>query len=330
MWHLFSARIYRATAWVSACAAILLVVAPATTSISHAQAPALPVVRYGHFRVYDPVYVGLAKGFFRDAGVNVELTGNFASGPAQLQAAASGDLDAGNSAITGLINAVRAGIPVTGVADSQSEFAAAPLMHWLVLNDSPLHKGGELAGKVIATNSLSGSFYYTVLRYLRANGLSKTDVRFVVIPMEHQIEALRLHRVDVAGVIDPYSVAALQEGGVRILFRGTDVLGERQFSLIFFRNAVVRDHPDVVRKLLRGYRDSIDYIKAHPAEAARLMASALDVPASVVVHHQFAPSANVRMSDVQFWVQAMRENGDLTSADVLSARDVATDAFNLR
>lgn len=327
MWHFFSRRVCQATQWVS-CAAIIVAVAPATTSPSHAQT--LSVVRYGHFRVYDPVYVGLAKGFFRDAGVDLQLTGNFTSGPQELQAAASGDVDAGNVAITGLINAVRAGIPVTGVADSQSEFAAAPLMQWLVLADSPVRSGRELAGKVIATNSLSGSFYYTALRYLRANGLSKSDVRFIVMPMEHQVEALRLRRVDVVGVIDPYSVAALQEGGVRVLFRGADVLGDRQFSLIFFRGALVRDRPDIVKRMLRGYRDSIEYIRAHPAESARLMSSALDLPASVVVHHQFTPSANVRLSDVQFWIDAMRGNGDLSTSDSLSARDVATDVFNLR
>jgi ABC-type nitrate/sulfonate/bicarbonate transport system substrate-binding protein len=286
-----------------------------------------PVIRWGLFKNYNPVYVAQQLNYFKQAGVKVKLTGTFTSGPAVVQAAGTGDIDAGHSATTGLVNAIASGIKVIGIADSQTEFANAPLMQWYVLNDSPIRSGKDLKGKRIGVNTLSGSFYYTALIYLHRNGLTKDDVRFVVIPHQNQEQALRSHQIDVAGLIDPYSVHLAQAGGTRVLFRGVDVIGARQFSLIFFRRDFVTKYPDVVRRFVKAYRRAIKFIQDNPRRSSQLMGKEIGVAANLNGTHRFTSGAHVRMKNVQFWLDLMRQEGDLKDDGRLEPTDIATTRF---
>jgi ABC-type nitrate/sulfonate/bicarbonate transport system substrate-binding protein len=291
-------------------------------------AAGVPVIRWGFFRNYQPVYVGVEKGFFREAGVEVELSGNFSSGPAVVQAAGTGKVDAGHSAITGLANAAAAGVEVVGLADSQTEFNDSPLQQWFVLDSSPIRSAADLRGSRIGTNSLSGSFYYTALLALRQAGIRKEDVTFVVLPHDKQEQALRSKQIDVAGIIDPFSVQASQSGGVRQIFTGASVLGERQISVVFFTRTYVDANPDAVRSFLVGYRRAISFIQENPTEANRLMAARLGLPTSLVVPHRYTERAAVRLADGDFWLATMRSGGELENAKNLTATNFLTDRFN--
>lgn len=244
-----------------------------------------------------------------------------------VQAAGTNNVDAGHSAISGIVNAVNSGVQVIGVADSQTEFKDAPLMQWFVLNDSSIKTSQDLKGKKIGVNSLSGSFYYTVLVYLEKNGLKKDDVQFVVIPHQNQEQALKSKQIDVAGLIDPYSIKIQQTGDVRILFRAADVLGENQFSHIFFRKDFVERYPDTVKKFVRAYNKVIEFISTNPKEASDIMAKQIGVSADLTGVHKYTPNAEVRMQDVQYWMDMMRANGELKDGGKLKIEDVATTKF---
>lgn len=288
----------------------------------------LDVVRWGFFRNYQPVYVGLSKGFFRDVGVDVRLAGSFHSGPAVVQAAGTGQLDAGHSAITGLAGAVAAGITVAGVADSQTEFPDKPLQQWFVRADGGIRTVADLRGKKIGTNALSGSFYYTALLALSEAGLARSDVQFVSLPHERQGQALLAGQIDAAGLIDPYSVRLGADKAVRRLFTGADVLGEKQFSLVFFSRAFIEKAPQTVRAFLSGYRTTVEYMRDNPAEATRIMAAKLGLRSTDVVPHQYLEKAAVRTDDVQFWIDVMRRHGELKDAPRLTSADLLDPSFN--
>jgi ABC-type nitrate/sulfonate/bicarbonate transport system substrate-binding protein len=308
--------------------AATLVVTTATASASEASSNgSLAVVRWGLFKNYNPVYVANDEGFFRRQKIEIEFTGTFNSGPQVVAAAATGAVDAGHSAISGIANAVAAGIQVQGVADSQTEFRNAPLMQWFVLSGSPIRTGRDLKGRTIGVNSLAGSFYYTVLLYLHRNGLDKSDVHFAVIPHQNQEQALRSRQIDVAGLIDPYSIHIKDQGGVRVLFRGVDVIGQRQFSLIFFTRKYIHDHPQVVRRFVRAYQQAVAYIARHPRNASRIAARYIGVEAKLTGIHRYTAYAHVKMADVQFWLDLMRQEGELRDDGRIHASDVATTRF---
>ena len=286
-------------------------------------------IRWGRFPVYSPVYIAARAGFFQREGVDFEFVGSFSSGPAVVQAAGVGAIDAGHSAISGIVNAAAAGIGVVGVADSQTEYHAAPLMQWYVLDSNPIRTASDAKGKRIGINARSGSFFYTALEYLRRAGLSKDDVEFVMIAHEHQEQALRRGQIDIASLIDPYSIALQNGGGVHTLFRAVDILGERQFSHVFFTKSFLENNSSAVRAFLSGYRSAIAFIYRNPSEAAGIMAAELGLSHRVLVQHRYTPHANVVTADVAFWMRLMREAGELADGGRLSGADVATTRFNI-
>lgn len=291
------------------------------------QANTEPPVRWGVFKNYQPVFIAQEAGFFAKEGVRVEFVGNFVSGPAIIQAAAANQVDAGHSATSGIINAVHAGVRVIGVADSQTEFFDAPLMQWYVLEGSAIRKGADLKGKTIGINSLSGSFFDTLVEYLARNGLNKDQVQLVLMPHHHQEQGLRSGQIDVASLIDPYTVLIQQHGGVRPLFRAVDILGENQFSLVFFRTEFVERHREVVSRFVRAYQRAIEFISTNPREAADIMARAIGISGDLVGIHRYTPHAAVRLRDAMFWISQMRKNGELNDDGKLAPADVATTEF---
>lgn len=287
----------------------------------------VPVVRWALFKNYDPAFVARAEGFFTRENVTVDFVGQFSSGPAIVQAAGTNNVDGGQSALTGLINGVSHGVQVVGVADSQTEFPQAPLQQWFVRQNSPIRTAQDLKGKKIGVNSLAGSFYYTLLLYLQNHGLTKNDVQFVLIPLNNQEQALRSGQIDVAGLIDPYSIHIQQQGGVRTFLRGVDFLHENQFSLIFFRKDFVQKHPEAVRRFVRAYQQAIEFIYAQPAKANNDIAQAIGISADLTGAHHYTPNAEVRLQDVRFWINLLRRFGSLQDHDVLTPTDVATTQF---
>lgn len=285
-------------------------------------------IRWGEMKNYNPVFIAKEKGFFEEEGLNVDFVATFNSGPDTVKAAGSNNIDAGHSAISGIINAVNSGVEVIGVADSQSEFIDAPLMQWFVLENSSIKEPKDLKGKKIGVNSLSGSFYYTCLEYLEQNGIEKEEVEFVLLPHKNQEQALRNNQIDVAGIIDPFSIAIQKNGGVRILFRAVDVLGEIQFSNIFFTKKFVMQNPEAVKRFVNAYNKAIDFIQDNPTEAARIMAKELGLSEDIIVPHRYTENASVKMDSVQYWMDIMRANGELQDNGKLKVEDVATEEFS--
>src|SRR5450830_210537 len=315
-------------ALLTSSAALAAVAAWPGFAAGEAAAAGLPVVRWGTFRNYQPVFIGIAAGFFKSAGVHVEMTGNFSSGPAIVQAAGLGQLDAGHAAITGLANAAAQGVGVLGVADSQTEFGDAPLQQWFVLHAGPVKGMADLRGRRIAVNSLSGSFYYTTLLALRKHGIAKSEVHFVTLPHERQEQALLAGLIDVAALIDPYSVSMTAQAKLRRLFTGADIIGERQFSLVFFRKKMVEEQADTVSRFLAGYRQAVAFLQSDTQRGNAIMARALGLKQSLMVSHRYTSNAQVRMRDVQFWLDVMRQDGGLRQAPGLRGDAFATDRFN--
>lgn len=282
-------------------------------------------IKWGLFKNYSPVFIANHLGYFEDEGVKVDMTGTFTSGPAVVQAAASKELDGGHSALSGIINAVNSGVKIKAVADSQTEHENGKLMRWYVLEESDIKSPKDLKGKKIAVNSFAGSFYYTALIYLEKNGLSKDDVEFVQIPHHNSEQALRQGEVDVAGIIDPYSVATEKNGGVRTLFTAYDVLGENQFSAIFFTEEFIENHPEAIDKFLKAYNRAINYIYENPTDAAKIMAEEIDISEDLMGEHIYTENAQLIEEDIEFWMNEMRKYGELKDDGKLTAEDIISD-----
>jgi len=284
-------------------------------------------INYVQIKVFDPVYIALDQGYFKEAGVTVNLKGETFGGPQALTAAASGDVDAGIAATTAIINARAAGIKVKGILDVQTSFKDSPLMKWYALNESKINSASNLRGKKIGVNALGASFYYGTFEYLMKNNIPTNEVEFLVIPHGNLEQALRSRQIDVAGMIDPFSEIAYERGGLHTLFTAYDVLGENQFSMIFMSEKKIQSDPIAVVKFTESYKKAVKFIEDNPEKAADIIAKIFDIDKKYIPKHQFIPNARVNIDDIRSWLMFMKSQG-VKELDSIKPEDVGTNEFN--
>lgn len=305
-------------------AIFLLTIGSAQAAYSQADSP---TIRYAYFKAFDPTFIAIEKGFFAKAGVKVELTGNFPTGPSTVQGGGYGTVDAGLCSITGTSLARASGIDVRSIADVQTEFRNATLERFYVKSDSPYQSIRDLKGKTIAVNGFGASFYYTWVVALRQNGMERTDVKFVDMPFANQYQALMTGAVDAIGLIDPFNKQAELSGGTRVLFKGIDVLGSKHISLIWFTSSFIAEHPAAVTKYVAAYRKAIRWIKDNPRGSGAIISRYTGIDQRFVARHRYTVGARIRLGDIQWWLDLLRDLGDLKDDGRLKPTDIATTRF---
>ena len=138
----------------------------ATAVTSHARADELLKAKVGVLRLSSsaPVFIAQDKGYFREAGLDIELKFFDAAQPIAV-AVTSGDIDFGVTAFTaGLYNLAGKGT-LKVIGGMSREKAGYPLIGYFASNNAyaaGLKTPKDLAGKRIAVTQVGSSFHYSL------------------------------------------------------------------------------------------------------------------------------------------------------------------------
>jgi NitT/TauT family transport system substrate-binding protein len=167
-----------------------------------------------------PVFIAHDKGYFRDAGLDVELKFFDAAQPIAV-ATTSGDVDFGVTAFTaGLYNLAGKGA-LKVIGGMSREKSGYPLIGYFASNNAyamGLRTPKDLAGKRIAVTQVGSSFHYSLGLLADKYGFKLSDVRIVPLQsLSNAVAALRGETVDAA--LLPVSTARklMDAGGAKIL-----------------------------------------------------------------------------------------------------------------
>ncbi len=167
-----------------------------------------------------PVFIAQDKGYFRDAGLDVELKFFDAAQPIAV-ATTSGDVDFGITAFTaGLYNLAGKGT-LKVIGGMSREKAGYPLIGYFASNNayaSGLRTPRDLAGKRVAVTQVGSSFHYSLGLLADKYGFKLADVK--VLPLQslsNAAAALKGETVDAA--LLPVSTARklIDDGGAKLL-----------------------------------------------------------------------------------------------------------------
>ncbi len=222
-------------------------------------------MRYGFIATgNDAIWTyGIAKGFFKAEGIEVELReGKGSAVTAQTVAAGTDDFGADIDGGTFLSLAAK-GLPATAVLAS---VAASPVV---VLSpaDKPLKAPAELVGKQIAITAGDGpSALFPVL--LQRNKIEVDKVTQVNMLPGPKLTSLLTGRVD--GVATNIVVqATLEAKGMKInamKYSDFGVVTPGQYLIV--SNATLAAKPDLVKRMVRAMRKSLEATAADPVAAA--------------------------------------------------------------
>lgn len=224
----------------------------------------------------------------------IEFT-RFRGSALQLQAIASGEVDLGvlafSSFATGILNAH---LPIKAVADVAQDGPWFSTVY-CVQADSPIKSVRDLNGATIAVNAFGGAVDLAARSLVLKNGLKpNADVTFIEANFANEEAMLREHKIQVAGLVQPFWSYTESRGNVRPLFTQRDGLGTTEFLFFGARQDVVAAKRAVLVKFFEDYVRGIRYVTdpAHRDQVLKVIAELNKQPES-----QFAPWALLKDKD---------------------------------
>ncbi|MGE8308238.1 MAG: aliphatic sulfonate ABC transporter substrate-binding protein [Pseudomonas protegens] len=211
------------------------------------------------------------------AGQGVNITWHeFTSGLPLAESLNVGNVDiSADVADTVPVFAQAAGAKLTYFATETPSPAAQSIV---IPKDSPLKSLADLKGKRIAVTKAAGS-HYLLIAALREAGLSFADIQPVYLTPADGRAALETAKVDAWVTWEPFVASAQRQQGARVLHDGQGLASYRRYYLA--SNDYAKAHPEVLQQVFAELQKTGTWVKAHPAEAAKLLGPLwgnLDVP----------------------------------------------------
>ncbi|SRR5579885_352152 len=239
---------------------------PATTAVAPA-ASTLTVLKMTDLQITSQAgyYIAQEKGYLRQEGIQLEF---IRTNPADmLPMVISGQAEIGAGAISAaLFNAFARGIPVKMVAaagDNLPNASAGGVVIRKDLVDSGAYREpADLRGRKIASATQASAPDVSLDRFLRANGLSMSDVEIVVLPFPDIMAAFENKSIDAAYYQEPFTTIALERGLIVRGPIGYDIYPYQQIGVVLFGERMLSDRALALRFMRAYVRGVRDYVRA--------------------------------------------------------------------
>ncbi len=214
-----------------------------------------------------PVDIGVKTGIFQKHGLDVDVN-TFTGGAKLHQAMAAGAIDIG----------VGAGAEFALLARGAQELAIcnaagpAPFLGVGVGADSTAKSLDDLKGKKIGVSSNGSLTYWLALELARAKGWGPNGDTPVTTGNDAQsyVAALKTHAIDAFISTTSLSLQLQERHEGRLLAPVTSFTGNMAAGVIFATKPTIAQHPDLVRRFLAGWFDTIDWMRHHKDEAVTM------------------------------------------------------------
>ncbi len=252
---------------------------PASMALAQGTAPQ-QTLRVGFQRSSTLTAILKANGELEKAlaplGVNVTWH-EFTSGLPQLEALNVGGIDfSADVADTVPIFAQAAGAKLVYVAEE----AASPGAQAIITpENSPIKTLADLKGKKIAVTKGAGS-HYLLIAALGSAGLSFKDISPAYLTPADGRAAFVSNNVDAWVAWDPFLTSARRQTGAKVLSDGTELASYKRYYLA--SESYAQAHGDVLKVIFKKLDDTGVWVKAHPKEAAQLLAGVWGIDAATV------------------------------------------------
>ncbi|QEW23324.1 Putative thiamine biosynthesis protein (plasmid) [Paracoccaceae bacterium] len=219
-----------------------------------------------------PIYVCIAEGFCADAGLDVTIEPGRGSSEA-ITKIATGTSDIGSAGIEALM-AARAteNVPVTAVMNI---FNTGPHAFYTTA-DTGIASITDVKGKKIATSPFTSSNVFLPL-VLEENGMSEDDITLTKadpgalgpLLMTGQADAIIAWLTDVSR----YTGQAEEAGKEIVILPWADAGLELYSASLVASDTFLAERPDVARRFLAAFRQSLQFAYDNPDKAAEAVAA---------------------------------------------------------
>lgn len=235
----------------------------------------LTVTHFGTGMYGVPFAIAREKGWFKsDAGIDVTGFITSAGGGTTIRNALASEIPYGEVALPAAIAAIQQGVKLTIVHGGVLSVADQV---WITRkDDASIKKFADLKGKKLGYSSPKSVTDIITSVMLKNEKLESSVERKSVGGIGSGLTALREGGVDMTYVTEP--VWSKEKGNFRPAWWSTDIAPRVTQTVGIVRTDYLQKHPEVIKGIITARRKAVEFIKAHPAEAAPIMAREYKIP----------------------------------------------------
>lgn len=242
-------------------------------------------------------YYALEMGFFRRAGLNVEIT-TLGNGAAIAQAVAGGALDMGGTNMVGLATAIARNIPFALLAGGGVYSTNAPTTALAVAKNAPFRTAKDLDGKTVGVPALRDLTYAGAASWLEANGAELASIKFVEIPFAEAGAALERGTVAASMIAEP-SLSIATHSSSRLFGKAFDAIArEFMITATFASTDWIRKNPEAARKVSQVIYETARWANTNRTQSGEILATYAKIDRDVIrtmTRATYALSADPRL-----------------------------------
>ena len=226
---------------------------------------------------YNPVSIvlkdkGLLEKEFTKDGIGIRWVQTLGSNKA-LEFLNASSIDFGSTAGSAALVSKINGNPIKSIyVYSRPEWTA------LVTKDAKITKIEDLKGKRVAVTRGTDPHIFLV-RALQSVNLSEKDITTVLLQHPDGKTALIRGDVQAWAGLDPMMAQAEVEDGAKLFYRNT---AANTWGILNVREAFLKDHPDLVQRVLAVYEDARKHSLANYDEVKKAFIAVTKLPEAVV------------------------------------------------
>jgi NitT/TauT family transport system substrate-binding protein len=224
---------------------------------------------------FAPVDIGMRKGIFARQGLEIEAVA-FTGDARMQQAMAADSIDIALGSGPAMAFIVK-GSPIKAVA----AMAGAPLLMAIVVRLDGPRTVADLKGKKISVSTAGSLTYWLVSETSRRQGWGPKGIEIAPMgAMPGQIAAMKRGDIDGA-IMDVGNAFELEKKGEGRILVSFSEIKDFHIHVIFATDKLIAEHPGLVRAFLKGWFDTIAFMRANKAESIAIAAEVTSKDADV-------------------------------------------------
>jgi NitT/TauT family transport system substrate-binding protein len=227
---------------------------------------------------FTPLNIGVETGIFKKNGVDVEPV-DFGGAPRLAQGLISNAVDMGLGSGPDMANIVK-GAPIKAVGAA----AGAPMELTITVGTkSGINTIADLKGRGVAVSQIGSLTGWLVQAFSASQGWGRGGIKLVTInPMSEVLAALISNQVDGITVDLSTALKLQSQDHGKLLVKFGDYIKDFHLYVIFATDDLIAKRPQAVRDFLKGWYETIAWMKANKTQAVAIAAKVQNVDPAIV------------------------------------------------
>lgn len=220
-------------------------------------------------------HIARAKGWFEKEELNIETFDNYITGMALAVALSRGDIDAAYICLIPAISAYKNGGVKIRVVCGTHKYG-----YGFIVNPEKVKTVQDLMKKEIRIactreGSPPDALLNKMIEKYNLNG-EKLKKKVLQMPPSKVMLALQTGKID-AGFCCEQFPAMCEQIGFKELLSARDLWTDMQGSVLVVKEELLKNHPEIVQKLVNITKNGIKYIYKNPSDASKIVAEQLTI-----------------------------------------------------